>query len=187
MKALFLLAAELDRFFLERRWRYCFIGGIANQRWGQPRTTVDVDVTLLTGLGAEETFVDELLSNYSARIPDPRSFALEHRVLLLQSSGGIGIDISLGMIPFEERTVARASRYEFLPGVSLLTCSAEDLIVLKAFADRGQDWLDVEGVLIRQKGLLDWDYIFAELTPLVHLKEAPDILTHLQQLRRKLP
>ena len=187
MKALFLLAAELDCFFQQRRWRYCFIGGIANQRWGQPRTTVDVDVTILTGLGSEETFVDELLSRYSARIPDPRSFAVQHRVLLLRSSGGIGIDISLGMIPFEEKTVARASRYEFLPGVSLLTCSAEDLIVLKAFADRGQDWLDVEGVLIRQKGLLDWDYILSELTPLVNLKEAPDILTHLQQLRRKLP
>lgn len=187
MKALFLLAAELDRFFQQRQWRYCFIGGIANQRRGQPRTTVDVDITLLTGLGTEETFVDELLSNYSARIPDPRSFALQHRVLLLQSSGGIGIDISLGMIPFEERTVARASRYEFLPGVSLLTCSAEDLIVLKAFADRGRDWLDVEGILIRQKGLLDWNYILSELTPLVNLKEAQDILTHLQQLRRKLP
>jgi hypothetical protein len=186
MKALFLLAAELDGFFQQRRWRYCFIGGIANQRWGQPRTTVDVDVTLLAGLGSEQTFVDELLSRYSARVPDPHSFAVQHRVLLLRSSDGIGIDISLGMIAFEEKTVARASRYEFLPGVSLLTCSAEDLIVLKAFADRGQDWLDVEGILIRQKDLLDWDYVFSELTPLVHLKEAPDILAHLKQLHREL-
>jgi hypothetical protein len=186
MKSLFLLAADLEHFFQERRWRYCFIGGIANQRWGQPRTTVDVDLTLLTGLDNEETFLDELLSHYSARIPDPRSFALEHRVLLLQSPGGIGIDISLGAIPFEEKMVARASRYEFLPGVSLLTCAAEDLIILKAFADRGQDWLDVEGVLVRQKGLLDWDYILSELTPLAKLKEAPIILTRLQQLRREI-
>lgn len=185
MKSLFLLAAELECFFTERRWRYCFIGGVANQRWGQPRTTVDLDLTLLTGLGAEETFIDELLSNYPARIPDPRSFALQHRVLLLQSSGGIGIDISLGAIAFEERMVARASRYEFLPGVSLLTCSPEDLIVLKAFADRRQDWPDVEGILVRQKGLLDWDYILSELTPLANLKEAPVILTRLQQLRRE--
>ena len=186
MKPLFLLAAELDHFFQQRRWRYCFIGGIANQRWGQPRTTVDVDVTLLTGLGGVESFVDELLSCYSGRIPDARSFALQHRVLLLQSSGGIGIDISLAMIPFEEKAVARASRYEFLPGVSLLTCSAEDLIVLKAFGDRAQDWLDVEGIVIRQTGRLDWDYIVSELTPLVNLKDSSDILTHLQQLRRKL-
>jgi hypothetical protein len=186
MKSLFLLAAELERYFQERQWRYCFIGGIANQRWGQPRTTVDVDVTLLTGLGTEATYVDELLSSYSARVPDPKTFALQNRVLLLQSSEGIGIDISLGMISFEEKAVARASRYEFLPVVSLLTCSAEDLIVLKAFADRDQDWLDIEGILLRQKGLLDWDYILTELTPLVNLKETPDILARLQQLHRKL-
>jgi len=35
--------------------------------------------------------------------------------------------------------LARASRYEFLPGVSLPTCNSEDLIVLKASADRRQD------------------------------------------------
>ena len=90
------------------------------------------------------------------------------------------------MIAFEEKIVTRASRYEFLPGFSLLTCSAEDLIVLKAFADRDQDWLDIEGILLRQKGLLDWDYILSELTPLANLKEMPDILTHLQQLHREL-
>jgi len=186
MKSLFLLAAELERYFQERQWRYCFIGGIANQRWGQPRTTVDVDVTLLTGLGTEATYVDAMLSRYSGRVPDPKAFALQNRVLLLQSSEGIGIDISLGMIPFEEKAVARASRYKFLPGVSLLTCSAEDLIVLKAFANRDQDWLDIEGILLRQKGLLNWDYILTELTPLVNLKETPVILTRLQRLRQEL-
>ena len=185
MKPLFLLAAELERYFQERQWRYCFIGGIANQRWGQPRTTIDVDITLLTGLGTEETYVDELLSSYSARVPDPKLFALQNRVLLLRSSDGIGIDISLGMIAFEEKIVTRASRYEFLPGLSLLTCSAEDLIILKAFADRVQDWFDIEGILLRQKGLLDWNYILTELTPLVTLKETPDILTRLQHLRSK--
>jgi len=186
MKSLFLLAAEIEKLLQDLNWRYCFIGGIANQRWGRPRTTIDVDITLLTGFGGEETFIDELLSNYPARISDPRSFALRHRVLLLQAPGGIGIDISLGGIPFEEKMVDRASRFEYLPGISLLTCTAEDLIVLKAFADRGQDWLDVEGVILRQKGHLDWDYIFSQLNPLTELKEDPNIVTHLQKLRQEL-
>jgi hypothetical protein len=34
--------------------------------------------------------------------------------------------------------------------VPLHTCSAEDLIVLRAFADRSKDWVDIEGVIIRQ-------------------------------------
>ena len=32
-------------------WRFCVIGGLALQRWGEPRETIDVDVTLLTGFG----------------------------------------------------------------------------------------------------------------------------------------
>lgn len=185
MKSLFLVAAELDKFLKDRGWQYCFIGGVANQRWGQPRMTVDVDLTLLTGFGNEESFVDQLLSRYQGRTPKAKEFALLHRVLLLRSPEGIGIDISLGGIAFEEEMVARASRFEFLPGIALPTCSAEDLVVLKAFADRGQDWLDVEGVLLRQKGRLDWDYLLPQLTPLAELKDAPHILARLQALREE--
>ena len=183
MRPLLHLAADLDQFLRARGWRYCFIGGVANQRWGRPRTTVDVDVTLLTGMGEEEGFIDDLLAHYPPRIPEARSFALEHRVLLLQSPDGIGIDISLGAIAFEEKMVARATRFEFLPGISLPTCSAEDFIVLKAFADRSGDWLDIEGVLTRRQGDLDWDYIVSELTPLADLKEASHIVIRLQRLR----
>lgn len=50
MKSLFLVAAELEAFLIERGWRYCFIGGIAVQRWGQPRLTNDIDLTILTVL-----------------------------------------------------------------------------------------------------------------------------------------
>jgi hypothetical protein len=37
-------------------------------------------------------------------------------------------------MPFEESAVARATPYEFAPGIFLVTASAEDLIVMKAFA-----------------------------------------------------
>lgn len=63
------------------------------------------------------------------------------------------------------------------------TCSAEDLIVLKAFADRPKDWVDVEGVLIRQSTGLDWDYIRHHLTQLAELKEAPELVGRLERLR----
>ena len=73
--------------------------------------------------------------------------------------------------------------FEFLPGVSLLTCSAEDLIVMKAFADRDIDWHDVKGIAIRQKGSLDWTYILKQLSPLCDLKETPAILARLKKIR----
>jgi len=52
-------AGEIQQFCQQRDWRFCFIGGVAVQRWGQPRLTQDVDLTLLTGFGGEEKFTDE--------------------------------------------------------------------------------------------------------------------------------
>ena len=51
-----------------------------------------------------------------------------------------------------------------------MTCSAEDLIVLKAFAGRDRDWADIEGILMRRAGQLDEPLVFQELTPLLQLK-----------------
>lgn len=182
MKSLFLAAAELETFLVEQGWRYCFIGGIALQRWGQPRLTNDIDLTILAGFGNEAAFVDTLLGRYHARIPDGRDFALKHRVLLLESQEGIPIDVALGGIAFEGRIVSRATRYEFLPGVSLLTCSAEDLIVLKAFANRPRDWGDVETIIARQQASLDWNYVLDQLEPLCRLKGDPEIAGRVRHL-----
>ena len=50
-------AADLQRFVRERQWRSCLIGGIAVIRWGEPRLTRDVDLTLFVGFGAEDSYV----------------------------------------------------------------------------------------------------------------------------------
>jgi hypothetical protein len=84
---------------------------------------------------------------------------------------------------FEQRCVGRASDFDFGAGFRLLTCSAEDLIVLKAFASRPQDWIDIESVVVRQRRTLDWTQVFDELEPLVALREMPETLDRLQQLR----
>jgi hypothetical protein len=55
--------------------------------------------------------------------------------------------------------------------------------VLKAFAARGKDWLDVEGVITRQTGKLDWTYTYSQLQPLVELKGARGILEELKRRR----
>lgn len=184
MNDLFEAAAQLQGFCDRRGWRSCFIGGIAVQRWSEPRVTRDIDLTLITGFGAEEAFVDALLAEYPARVQHAREFALERRVLLLRSLGGVGIDISLGALPFEERLVSRASPFSFGPGLEIRTCSAEDLIVLKLFASRALDVRDAEGVVIRNKNQLDWRYIEQQLGPLVEAKDEPAILDTLARLRR---
>ena len=70
-----------------------------------------------------------------------------------------------------------------VPGVSLRTCSAEDLIVMKLFASRAIDIRDAEGVAVRNDNTLDWSYIEEKLTPLAEAKEEPDTLRQLARIR----
>ncbi len=48
MNALFAAAKEVCDFMKARRWKFCVIGGLAVQRWGELRTTLDADLTLFT-------------------------------------------------------------------------------------------------------------------------------------------
>lgn len=182
MNPIFAAALEVQAFCRARGWRFCFIGALAVQRWGEPRLTLDVDVTVLTGFGTEEAYVDPLLSRFKARRPDAREFALQYRVLLLQSDAGVPVDVALGAMPFEERAIARASDFAIDAGVALTTCGAEDLIVFKTFAGRAKDWLDIEGIVVRQGGRLDQALIWRELGPLLTLKEAPEAARRLRTL-----
>lgn len=179
-------AAELQAVCEREGWRFCFIGGLAVVRWGEPRETVDVDLTLLTGFGGEDRFITALVSRFEARIPAAEAFARDNRVLLLRTDSGVGLDIALGGLPFEAAAVERSSLFTFPLDVPLRTCSAEDLIVLKAFADRPKDWIDVDGIIIRQSGRIDWTYVRTQLAPLAELKDAPEILGQLDQRRVEL-
>lgn len=182
MNAIFSAAREIQDFCRSRSWRFCVIGGLAVQRWGEPRLTRDVDVTLLTGFGGEASFVDALLSAFPARLSDARDFALRNRVLLVSSSSGIPIDVALGAMPFEEAAVSRATLFRVAPELELSTCSAEDLVVFKAFAGRSRDWLDIEGIVSRQGAKLDVSLIWHELRPLLELKDDSESAIRLQRL-----
>jgi hypothetical protein len=160
MTKLFAVAREVQEFLRSKNWASCVIGGIAANHWGEPRVTRDIDVTLVTGFGSEESFIQGLLAQYRPRIPDATEFALRNRVLLLETREGIGIDVALGALPFEESAVKRAEFHEVYPGICLQICTAEDLIVFKSFAARAIDWRDVEAVIARQGSKnLDWKYI----------------------------
>ena len=178
MTALFKTAQRLQEFCLKRRWKFCFIGGVAVLRWGQIRVTKDVDMTLLTGFGDEEAFVDEVMAHYKIRAVGGRDFALKNRVLLVEDETGVPVDIALGAIPFEERSIDRSTLWEADTGLFLRTCSAEDLLVHKCFANRDIDWSDVENILARQANRINFAQLEAELKPLAQLKsEAPILAT----------
>jgi hypothetical protein len=53
-------------FAKRRTGGFVSLGGVALQRWGEPRETVDVDLTLLTGKPMQLTIVSGALSDHVA-------------------------------------------------------------------------------------------------------------------------
>lgn len=186
MNVLFDAAKEVCGFMAGRDWEFCVIGGLAAQRWGEPRTTLDADITLLAEWGSEEPYITALLERFESRVSDAHSFALAHRVLLLRASNGREVDIALGALPFEVTMVRRAVDVEFAPGVILPCCTAEDLFIMKMYAGRARDVLDAESIVVRQVKL-DREYILAQLSDLCELKESPEPLESATRLLRGKP
>lgn len=179
-------AVELQDFLQTQQAKFCVIGGLAVLYWGQPRTTEDVDVSLFVPLGEESEQIDRLLSNFRARIPDAREFALENRVLLIEASNGIPLDIALAAFPFEEEIVSRSKSCELVRDVFLRIVSLEDLLVLKSFAGRPQDWIDVEGILVRRAGKVQWRQVISDLSAICSLVESNESLERLSEIRQRV-
>jgi hypothetical protein len=183
--ALLQAAAEVLACLDEAGAPSCVIGGLAVARWGVPRATGDVDLTVLAPHGQESAVLDLLLGQFPARRPDARAFALVNRVVLLRTATGPEADVSLAALPFELEALDLASSWEAATGVFLRTCPAEHLIVYKLVAARPQDLVDVEGIVRRQGDRLDvgrirrWGREFAEL------KEDPDLLRPFEDALRK--
>lgn len=181
MNKLLEAAGEICAFMAERQWKFCIIGGLAVQQWGEPRTTLDADFTLLTGWGEEEHYVREILEHFESRIPGEVSFFIAQRIVLVRATNGIDIDIALGALPFEESMIDRAVVIEFCPGLSLPCCTTEDLFIMKVFAGRTRDWLDAESVAKRHAAM-DTAYVLHYVRDFSELKESPEMLERATQI-----
>jgi hypothetical protein len=65
---------------------------------------------VLAPYGREDGPIDVLLSAFQPRRRDAREFAETYRVLLLRTAAGVGIDLSLAALPFEQEAIDRATR-----------------------------------------------------------------------------
>ena len=87
------------------------------------------------------------MDGFEGRIPDVLKFAQPNRiVLLLHGETGTNIDISMGLLPFEDEMVFRAQQFQI--GELILNLpTPKDLIILKAVAHRPKDLLDIKGII----------------------------------------
>lgn len=176
-------AVAVEDFFRQHGWHYCMIGGLAANRWSKPRGTQDVDYILFTGFDRTEEFVDELLTFLRPRRTDARAFALKERILIAETSEGIPVDISLAAVPFESEVIQRATQFAIGDGHHITTASAEDIILLKAVADRNRDWDDIDRIIKKRGAKLDWAYIDSYLPMLAESYDKLHVIDKVQRLK----
>lgn len=163
------IAAELDRLGIP----YMLIGGLAVSAWGEPRSTLDVDVTIW----ATETqhAATELGRVFTAAISSPVEFLQRTRVLPLLSSQGVRIDVLFAAFPFEKEMIDRAE----VKGIgrhSVRVASVADLILLKAISLREKDRRDVERLWARFRDCIDREYLETRLGELAEALDRPDLM-----------
>jgi hypothetical protein len=158
------------------------IGGIATGFLGKPRFTVDLDALFLASIND----VPRILEMAKQEGIEPRTdqvmeFARKSRVLLLQHSASrASIDISLGVLPFEEEVVARSKVFDVgLLSVRLPT--PEDLIIMKAIAHRPKDLIDIQTIIDSHPDL-DIDRIRHWVKSFAEVLEIPSLWTDIENM-----
>lgn len=139
---------DLTEWFSDAHLSAMVVGGVAASILGRPRATRDIDALVML---SEDAWTAALSSAHrhgiAPRIEEPLEFARKTRVLLLRHiESGVDIDLILGRLPFEEEAIAR-SRIHNLGGVSVRLPTVEDLLIMKAIAQRPRDLRDIEGLL----------------------------------------
>jgi hypothetical protein len=174
MSALESALLGLARFLEERDIPYMVIGGLANAVWGEPRATLDIDVTVWVEDREIAAVVGELTSAFRALDADPVAFVGHTRVLPLESGEGVRIDLIFGLLPFEREAIRRACPVA-IAGGSVRFCTAEDLVLMKIISSRDRDQADARAIVLRRLAELDLGYLEPRIAELAALLARDDI------------
>lgn len=176
---------EIVNYLEERKLKYALIGGLAVGCRGQARATKDVDLFVWVELGEERAVIADLLGRFPARIEEADGLALSHRILVLEASNKVPVDIALASFPFEEEMIGRATPVAIQPKLVVSVLSPEDLVVSKALAGRSIDWFDIQGVFDRLGPQLDYEAIISRLRSLGELVDLREVLPKLAECKAK--
>ena len=173
---------DLTRWLNDSKVPFAVIGGVAAGLLGKYRATGDVDAVILTDESKIDIFVEDAKSyGFVPRMENAVEFARENRVLLLRHVGDdIGVDLSLGILPFETEMIARAIRVQAV-GVEIPIAPPEELIVMKALAFRPRDITDIETLLDANEHV-DLHRVRNSVQELSDALEDPEIAARLERL-----
>lgn len=141
--------------------RFVLIGGLAVAVRGEPRVTADVDLVAGVDLDRALVLIGEfertdfrpLFADVSELVQTALLLPLRH------NQTRIKVDLAIGLSGFEKQVIDRATSIQ-VANRTIPVASAEDLILMKLLAARPRDTADVDGIVGRQRGALDWKYLF---------------------------
>jgi hypothetical protein len=155
---------------------YMLVGGIANAAWGEPRATLDVDVTISVDPDRIPSTIESLERSYRSAVPDPVRFVRDTRVLPLDTPDGVRIDLIFALLSFELEALRRATTVQFA-NRDVRVITPEDLILMKIISERPRDLADAEAISRRRLNALDRDYLDPRIREFATALERPTILT----------
>lgn len=177
---------DVQEFLKKQGVPYMVIGGIGNLVWGEPRLTVDVDITVHISPVKERDFIREIESRFRILVENPDEFVKKTRVLPIEITENVRGDIIFSGLEYEKMAIERAVEVEISKNMKVRVCTAEDLIIYKAISEREKDWQDIEGILLRRGALLDKKYLINWLSQFASALDKPGIQKRFEGLWKEI-
>jgi hypothetical protein len=164
------VARDLAMALEARGQEYALGGAIALGFWGEPRGTLDVDVTLFLAPDKPSECLWLLQDIECELIVSEALTSIREHGFCRVMYHGIRLDVFLPIVDFYAAAQARRRKVQ-LAGQSAMIWDAESLIVFKLMFFRRKDVADVEGILRVQQGRLELDWVRHQLVELYSARD----------------
>jgi hypothetical protein len=160
---------------------YILIGGLAVAVWGEPRSTLDVDLSVWADPEKLPDAVACLCRSLRSLTAEPLQFVERSRVLPLESRAGEFVWISfLASCRSNARlsyAVSLSQVVKPIGGRMIPVATVEDLVLMKLVSERQKDLDDARALIRRFGKTLDREYLAPLLTELAEALSQPGILS----------
>ena len=173
-------AQRVVDFLNEHNIPYMLIGGLAVSIWGEPRVTLDADFKVSIDMPLAD-FRKLVLEHFPERPMNIPAHRKSPYIVHIWAAPEVAVDLLVSIFDYEKEAIKRAVEIEVL-GVPVRVCTAEDFIIHKVTAGRVKDWIDLENIILRQRGKLDIKYIRKWLAQFAEALENPEMLDKFNEL-----
>jgi len=180
--SLLLAAVDLVTALADLQLSPTFIGGVAVSLIAEPRYTGDLDALVVFDTANAQALLDTLERHgFHPRFSDMLGVARTSRmVTLTHDATGSIVDIALGCTPFESELQERSTQHD-LAGVTIQIPTPEDLVIMKAIANRPKDLEDIRSI-VRAYPNLDRERIRFWVEQYAEVLENPGLWFEIERL-----